>query len=102
VSPGTSGTQTSGHAKLGYARASTLRQSLDTQLDSPPGSTASRPSSTALRYFALDGTDHPSHKAQGSMIRRYVIWRNDHAADQRLRQVVARANVACDLDRMMT
>jgi hypothetical protein len=25
---------------------------------------------TALRYFALDGTDHPSHKAQGSMIRR--------------------------------
>ncbi|RVX41278.1 hypothetical protein EDD27_3779 [Nonomuraea polychroma] len=25
---------TSGHAKIGYARASTLRQSLDTQLDS--------------------------------------------------------------------
>ncbi|GAX59039.1 transposase [Streptomyces olivochromogenes] len=24
---------------------------------------------TALRYFALDGTDHPSHKARGSMIR---------------------------------
>ena len=49
---------------------------------------------TALRYFALDGTDHPSHKAQGSMIRRYIIWRNNHAADKRLRQVVARANVA--------
>nr|WP_237535878.1 hypothetical protein [Streptomyces sp. SID3343] len=31
---------------------------------------------TALRYFALDGTDHPGHKAQGSMIRRYIIWRN--------------------------
>jgi DNA invertase Pin-like site-specific DNA recombinase len=28
------GTQTSGHAKIGYARASTARQSLDTQLDS--------------------------------------------------------------------
>ena len=28
---------------------------------------------TALRYFALDGTDHPSHKPQGSMIRRYII-----------------------------
>ncbi|MFI8916824.1 IS630 family transposase [Streptomyces sp. NPDC053513] len=49
---------------------------------------------TALRYFALDGTGHPSHKAQGSMIRRYIIWRNRHAADERLRRVVARANVA--------
>lgn len=25
---------------------------------------------TALRYFTLDGTDHASHKEQGSMIRR--------------------------------
>ena len=49
---------------------------------------------TALRYFALDGTDHPTHKAQGSMIRRYILWRNKHAADERLRQVVSRANVA--------
>jgi len=28
------------------------------------------------------------------MICRYIIWRNNHAADKRLRQVVARANVA--------
>jgi transposase len=49
---------------------------------------------TALRYFALDGTDHPSHKAQGGMIRRYIIWRNKHAANERLREVVDRANVA--------
>ncbi|MGX1365484.1 transposase [Streptomyces canus] len=49
---------------------------------------------TALRYFALDGTDHASHKEQGSMIRRYIIWRNKHAADERLREVVDRANVA--------
>ncbi|WP_030458489.1 IS630 family transposase [Kitasatospora sp. NRRL B-11411] len=49
---------------------------------------------TALRYFALDSTDHASHKEQGSMIRRYIIWRNKHAADQRLREVVTRANVA--------
>jgi transposase len=49
---------------------------------------------TALRYFALDGTDHPTHKAQGSMIRRYIIWRNKHATDQRLREVINRANVA--------
>jgi transposase len=49
---------------------------------------------TALRYFALDGTDHASHKEQASMIRRYIIWRNNHAYDERLRQVVNRANVA--------
>jgi transposase len=49
---------------------------------------------TALRYFALDGTDHPSHKEQASMIRRYIIWRNNHAYDERLRQLITRANVA--------
>jgi transposase len=49
---------------------------------------------TALRYFALDGTDHATHKEQGSMIRRYIIWRNNHAYDERLRKVVNRANVA--------
>jgi transposase len=49
---------------------------------------------TALRYFALDGTDHASHKEQASMIRRYIIWRNNHAYDERLRQVIDRANVA--------
>jgi len=46
---------------------------------------------TALRYFALDGTDHPSHKAQASMIRRYLIWRNTHHTDPLLRTVVRRA-----------
>ena len=49
---------------------------------------------TALRYFTLNGTDHRSHKEQASMIRRYIIWRNQHAADERLRQIVAKANVA--------
>ena len=49
---------------------------------------------TALRYFALDGTDHATHEQQASMIRRYISWRNNHAYDERLRQVVARANVA--------
>jgi transposase len=49
---------------------------------------------TALRYFALDGTDHASHKEQASMIRRYIIWRNNHAYDERLRRIVAKANVA--------
>jgi transposase len=50
---------------------------------------------TALRYFALDGTDHASHKEQASMIRRYIIWRNNHAYDERLRRIVDKANVAC-------
>ena len=49
---------------------------------------------TALRYFALDSTDHASHNEQASMIRRYIIWRSNHAYDERLRRVVSRANVA--------
>ncbi|MFD4716426.1 IS630 family transposase [Streptomyces sp. NPDC058430] len=49
---------------------------------------------TALRYFTLDGTDHGDHTEQGSMIRRYIIWRNRHADDRRLRAVVDRANTA--------
>ncbi|MDQ2873784.1 MAG: transposase [Actinomycetota bacterium] len=49
---------------------------------------------TALRYLALDGTDHATHKEQASMIRRYIIWRDNHAYDERLRHVVDRANVA--------
>jgi len=48
----------------------------------------------ALRYFTLDGTDHGSHDEQASMIRRYIRWRNRHARDERLREVVNRANVA--------
>jgi hypothetical protein len=47
-----------------------------------------------LCCFAFYGTDHISHHEQASMIRRYIIWRNEHAYDERLRRVVARANVA--------
>ncbi len=47
---------------------------------------------TALRYFALDGTDHNSHAEQASMIRRYIAWRNRHAAThRRLREIVTKA-----------
>jgi hypothetical protein len=49
---------------------------------------------TALRYFAVDGTDHASHTEQASMIRRYIAWRNRNAHDRRLGQIVNRANVA--------
>ena len=48
----------------------------------------------ALRYFALDGTDHASHREQASMIRRYIHWRNRHAHDRALRELIKRANVA--------
>ena len=46
------------------------------------------------RHRDPDGTDRANHKEQGSMTRRYIIWRNKHAADERLRVVVNRANVA--------
>ncbi|MFT3853298.1 MAG: IS630 family transposase [Ilumatobacteraceae bacterium] len=48
----------------------------------------------ALRYFALDGTDHASHREQATMIRRYIHWRNRNAHDKALRELVNRANVA--------
>jgi len=46
---------------------------------------------TALRYFTLNGTDHPSHAAQASMIRRYIAWRNRHVTDPKLRKIIRRA-----------
>jgi hypothetical protein len=52
------------------------------------------PQFTALRYFALDGTNHISHREQASMIRRYIIWRNNHAHDERPGRIIDRANVA--------
>ena len=48
----------------------------------------------ALRYFTLDGTDHPDHASQARMIHRYIAWRNRHANHQHLRLLVKRANVA--------
>ena len=46
---------------------------------------------TALRYFALDGTDHGSHREQASLIRRYIAWRIRHVTDPKLRKVIRRA-----------
>jgi hypothetical protein len=51
-------------------------------------------SSWLNRAEALDGTDHATHEEQASMIRRYLIWRNNHAYDERLCRIVDRANVA--------
>jgi transposase len=47
---------------------------------------------TALRYFALDGTDHATHREQAGMIRRYIAWRNRHTTDPKLRKVIKRAS----------
>ena len=49
---------------------------------------------TALRYFALNGTDHRSHEEQNTMIRRYLAWRNRHTDDAELRAISLRAKVA--------
>jgi hypothetical protein len=49
---------------------------------------------TALRYFALSGTDHRSREEQNSMIRRYIDWRNRHTDGEALRPVSMRAKVA--------
>jgi streptogramin lyase len=36
----------------------------------------------------LNGTDHATHREQGSMIRRYIAWRNRRTSDPRLRQII--------------
>jgi len=48
---------------------------------------------TALREFTLSGTDHATHREQGSMIRRYIAWRNRNTSHPRLRLIVERAKV---------
>ena len=47
-----------------------------------------------MEYLAPGGTGHAGHHQQASMIRRYIIWRNNHTCDERLRRIVTRANVA--------
>ena len=42
---------------------------------------------TALRYFALSGTDHRNHDEENSMIRRYIGWRNRHTDNEELRPI---------------
>ena len=37
------------------------------------------PEFAALRYFALNGTDHRTHAEQGGAIARYIRWRNARA-----------------------
>lgn len=37
----------------------------------------------ALRYFALNGTDHRTHAEQDQAIASYIAWRNQHAKPKR-------------------
>lgn len=45
----------------------------------------------ALRYFALDGTDH---RNLASISRLYIIWRNNRIQDQNLKPIEDLPNVA--------
>ena len=43
----------------------------------------------------MNRKDADVRRLPGSVIRRYTIWGNKHAADECLRNVADRANVAC-------
>jgi hypothetical protein len=45
---------------------------------------------TALRYFALNGTDRRNHDEQNAIIRRYIARRNRHRDDPAPRGVSLR------------
>jgi hypothetical protein len=55
----------------------------------------------ALRYFALNGTDHRSHDEQNAAINGYIRWHNhraqpkqDFAIGSKIRQTDYKINVA--------
>ena len=48
------------------------------------------PQFKGLRYFCLDGTDHPDHATQTQLITDYIDWRNDHRDNPKLRHLTRR------------
>ena len=48
------------------------------------------PQFKGLRYFCLDGTDHPNHDTQTRLIHDYIAWRNSHRDDPKLRHLTRR------------
>ena len=48
------------------------------------------PQFKGLRYFCLDGTDHPDHDTQARLITNYIDWRNTHRDNPKLRHLTRR------------
>jgi transposase len=48
------------------------------------------PQFKGLRYFCLDGTDHPDHQTQARLITDYIKWRNAHRDNPKLRHLTRR------------
>lgn len=48
------------------------------------------PQFKGLRYFCLDGTDHPDHQTQARLIASYIDWRNTHRDNPKLRHLTRR------------
>jgi len=48
------------------------------------------PQFRGLRYFCLDGTDHPDHDTQDRLIAGYIDWRNAHRDNPKLRHLTRR------------
>jgi len=48
------------------------------------------PQFKGLRYFCLDGTDHPDHDTQTQLIADYIHWRNTHRDNPKLRHLTRR------------
>jgi hypothetical protein len=77
----------------GWWRRSAIPQASPDHLLASPWRAPIEAQFQALRYFAIDGTDHDSHEAQSRMIRRYIAWRNRNTQDKALREIVKHANV---------
>jgi transposase len=48
------------------------------------------PQFKGLRYFCLDGTDHPDHDTQARLIADYIDWRNSNRDNPKLRHLTRR------------
>jgi transposase len=51
------------------------------------------PQFKGIRYFCLDGTDHPDHETQTRLISGYIDWRNEHRHNPKLRHLTRQPTV---------
>jgi transposase len=47
---------------------------------------------TALKKFAIKNSNYKNHKELGSVIRRYLIWRNKNAEDKTIKDIENKVN----------